>query len=357
MSLSCLGSWRVLSLMAGSSADGLTAALISYQYRHAEWIYALLEAETFAYPDAMRSSLRQSAGLSGRALLHLSVEYTDWTARMISRRFTKAVYDVIVWHGHTVFHEPAIGLTWSVGDAERLRVLAGKPVVAHLRARDIATGGTGAPLIPNADALLFSSYETLINLGGIANITHLPSRSGYDISPCNQLLDALAFQANPEYQYDPAGSLARVGEVVPELLEVFERHPFFQIPAPKSLDNETVYCDFILPFIHHPADPKDKLHTAVIGIVRQITEALKRVSAQTFTCTGGGTWNRFLIEQLSTEASKVGASYFEAPPELISYREAIGFGLLGLLRFLGLDNTAGAWTGASRNHSSGTLSL
>ncbi|MCS6894723.1 MAG: anhydro-N-acetylmuramic acid kinase [Bacteroidia bacterium] len=357
MSLSSFGSWRVLSLMAGSSADGVTAILVSYRRGASGWVYTLLEAETFAYPQNMRFLLRQSASASGKELLRLSVQYTDWTAQTVNRHFAQFAYELIVWHGHTVFHEPEKGLTWGLGDTERLRVLSGKPVVAHMRARDVASGGTGAPLIPNADLLLFSEYETLINLGGIANITHLPSRSGYDISPCNQLLDALATQANPDCSYDPEGRLAREGIFIPELIEQFERHAFFRAPSPKALDNETVQRDFVAPFLRHSAPPKDKLHTAVIAIVRQIVKALVGTSARTYTCTGGGAKNAFLMEHLRTAADKIGVSYVEAPSALVDYREAIGFGLLGLLRFLGLDNTAGEWTGASRHHSSGSLSL
>ncbi|MCS7297155.1 MAG: anhydro-N-acetylmuramic acid kinase [Bacteroidia bacterium] len=357
MSLFFPCSYRVLSLMAGSSADGVTAALLRYERRPSGWVYAVLEGRIFEYPSEWSQILLQSPTLSARHLLELSIAYTDWTAEIIFRNFRERVYELIAWHPHTVFHVPAIGLTWSLGDSERLRVKVGCPVVTHFRARDIACGGTGAPLIPNADALLLSEYETLLNLGGIANLTHLPTGIGYDIAPCNQLLNALAAQADPRLSYDPEGTLARQGHFLPSLAEQIREHPFFRQSAPKALDNERVQKEFIQPFLQYPAPPIDKLHTATQLIVELLLQALSEVGAQRFSCTGGGVYNRFLMELLISKAAEQNILYMPSPPELVDYRESIGFGLLGLLRWLGETNTYGGWTGARGAQSSGLLSL
>lgn len=282
------GKYRVLALMAGSSADGLTAALVHLSRQGSHWSYALLAAQTFPYPQSLRQQLRVAPTLPAQALLRLSITYTDWTAQQVQVGFTGKVYDLLSWHPHNVFHEPAEGLTWSLGDPERLRVLVGKPVVSHFRARDIASGGTGAPLIPNADQELFADYETLLNLGGIANLTHLPTRLAYDVCPCNQLLNALAHAHNPLLLYDPAGSLAAAGQYVPTLAELFENHPFLRQSPPKALSNTVVQTEFVQPFLAHPASVPDKLHTAVHSIVQSLVYALQQAGAKRFTLTGGG---------------------------------------------------------------------
>lgn len=350
-------SYRVLSLMAGSSADGVSIALVRLSRHPKGWAYTLLEGHTLPYPPHLREQLLALPTLSAQELLALSISYTDWTAEAISECFAGRVYDLISWHPHNVLHKPQQGLSWSLGDPERLRVLLGKPVVTHFRARDIASGGTGAPLIPNADQSLFAPYETLLNLGGIANLTHLPTRTAYDVCPCNQLLNALARAYDPALTYDAEGSIAQTGTYVPELAEQFRAHPFLRKSPPKALDNTTVQQDFIGPFLHHPACWKDKLHTATRVTAETLVEALQQAGARRFTLTGGGTRNTFLRNLLIQQAHAIGIFYQAAPPSLIEYREAIGFALLGMLRWLGLPNTYPAWTGACQAHSSGTLSL
>ncbi|MCS6789893.1 MAG: anhydro-N-acetylmuramic acid kinase [Bacteroidia bacterium] len=347
-------SYRVLGLMAGSSADGVSAALVRF-WKSSSWQYELLEAHTFPYPEMLQKELLGALTLPQQETLRLSTYYTDWTAELIQAHFGTRYYDLISWHPHNLYHEPEIGLTWSLGDGERLRVQVSAPVVYHFRARDIASGGKGAPLIPIADGLLFSSYETLINLGGIANLTHLPSFTAYDITPCNQVLNALARQAGSTTGYDPQGSLAAQGKVLPALLEQLQQHPFFTLSPPKALSNRTVREAFLQPLLSYDAFPCDKLRTAVELITWALERALRTVAARRFTLTGGGTYNTFLIQRLQERIPEL--TYHPAPPELIEYREAIGFALLGLLRWLREDNILPFWTGAHRAHSSGLISL
>lgn len=349
--------WRVLSLMAGSSADGVTLALMLFRKRETTWGYTLLEGTTFPYPLKLEKALRQALTLPAQELLQLSIEYTDWTAEILRPWRAQRVADLLVWHPHNLYHDPPGGLTWSLGDGERLRVLTGLPVVHHLRARDIASKGTGAPLIPLADAALFREYSTLLNLGGIANLTHLPARLAYDITPCNQLLDALARSADPALAYDPEGHLARQGRFVPDLADLFRSHPFFARHPPRALDNLTVQRDFVQPFLAYPASPEDKLHTATQLIAEKLAHSLQEAGAQRFTLTGGGTCNTYLVEALLSRLEGYPITYLPAPPELVAYREALGFGFLGLLRWLHLPNTHKNWTGAAASHSGGYLSL
>jgi len=350
-------SWRVLSLMAGSSADGVTLALTLLRKGETHWSYTLLEGTTIPYPPTLEEALRGAFTLPAQELLQLSIAYTDWTAEVVRQWRLQRVADLLVWHPHTLYHDPPRGLTWSLGDGERLRVRTGLPVVHHLRARDIASGGTGAPLIPTADAALFWKYSTLLNLGGIANLTHLPTHLAYDVTPCNQLLNALARSADPALAYDPEGRLARQGRFIPALADLFRSHPFFARRPPRALDNLTVQHDFIQPFLAYPASPEDKLHTATHLIAEKLASSLREAGAQHFTLTGGGTYNTYLVETLLAKLHPFSVTYLPAPPELIHYREAIGFGFLGLLRWLHQPNTHKTWTGAAASHSSGYLSL
>src|SRR5690606_34564910 len=81
-------------------------------------------------------------------------------------------------------------------------------VISDLRQRDLAQGGQGAPITPLADWILFKdagASRAIVNLGGFCNATILPAAQdtdcartsldavrGFDICPCNQLLDWIA---------------------------------------------------------------------------------------------------------------------------------------------------------------------
>ena len=73
-------------------------------------------------------------------------------------------------------------------------------MVNNFRAKDVALGGQGAPLVSLGEAYLFSGYDVLLNLGGIANVSVVggsatTTASGcvaFDVCPCNMLLNYLA---------------------------------------------------------------------------------------------------------------------------------------------------------------------
>ena len=345
--------FRVIGLMAGSSHDGVDVVLVRFWTSQGKWRYEVLFAETIPYPPALEERLHQSLHLSGEDLLRLSIAYTDWTAQVILENLRGQVYDLISWHGPTVFHQPGEGLTWSLGDPERLRTLVGRPVVTHFRAREIALGGQGAPLIPHADAFLWPEYETLLNLGGIANITHHPGYVAFDVSPCNQLLNALARQLNPPLPYDPQGRFARQGKLIPALYEAFFSAPIFQTSRPTAITNEAVQEQFLGLFLSYPAAVEDKLHTALHAIAGRIGQTIQALGCQRVYLTGGGAHNSYLVEALQALSR---CECLLPPKVLIDFREAIGFAFLGLRRYWNEDNLHKPWTQARQSLSAGVVS-
>ena len=69
--------------------------------------------------------------------------------------------------------------------------------------------------------------------------------------------------------------------------------------------------------------------------------------------TGGGAYNDFLIERLQFYAPEVTTTIPE--PKVLEYKEALIFGLLGVLKLRNEINVLSSVTGAKHDHSSGEI--
>jgi len=134
-------------------------------------------------------------------------------------------------HGQTIHHlpQPAAGAsTLQIGEPSVIAERTGVTTVADFRPRDMACGGQGAPLVPYVDYLLLRHRRRgrlALNLGGIANFTHLPPACrpdgvlAFDTGPGNMLLDALVgLLTRGRRTYDRDGAMAARGSVSPPLL-------------------------------------------------------------------------------------------------------------------------------------------
>ena len=135
--------------------------------------------------------------------------------------------------------------TLQLGQPAWIAERTGLPVVADLRARDVAAGGQGAPLVSLLDTLLLAdapARPAALNLGGIANLTVPPI--AFDTGPANALLDAAArhFTGRP---YDEDGAARR--EPAPSTTRCSTRllaDPYYARPAPKTTGKEHFHAAY-----------------------------------------------------------------------------------------------------------------
>src|SRR5437762_11940657 len=179
---------KVLGLMSGTSCDGVTIAAAEVAGGPERPRARHLWHRERAYPSGLRRTLlaaAEGAGARASEIAALHVELAEFWAEAALRaaggeRGLRG-FGLLASHGHTLHHRPPQqryrGFSLQIGDASTLAARTGLPVVYDFRARDLALGGQGAPLVPRADQVFFSSRKeprVALNLGGIANITVLP---------------------------------------------------------------------------------------------------------------------------------------------------------------------------------------
>ena len=268
-----------------------------------------------------------------------------------SRHDSKAEF--IASHGVTVFHQPARGITTQLGSGAIISALTGLTTICDFRLQDVSKHGQGAPLVPGCDKALFPSYTHTLNLGGFANLSVLRgSLTGYDIAPCNLLLNERA--ATLGLTYDEGGNMARGGNLIPALLNQLNNLLYYASPPPKSLGTEWIASE-LSPIIERwntsPID--DQMHTLTEHIATQIGAVLNDKDAEVLV-TGGGAYNHYLIERIRYHS----VAHLVVPePDLIEYREAICFAFLGLKRLLALPNVFAQSTGANGDSCAGAVYL
>ncbi|MFN7118901.1 MAG: anhydro-N-acetylmuramic acid kinase [Saprospiraceae bacterium] len=351
---------KIVGLMSGSSLDGLDVAFCEFQFANdtvAAW--QMVAAETMPYSEDWQARLRELPHVSGRDLLLAHAHYGHYVGELVNTFLQKYALqpDFIASHGHTVFHFPKEKMTLQIGDGSAIAAVTGYPVVCDFRAMDVALGGQGAPMAPIADRYLFSEYDFMLNLGGIANITANMNRKyiAFDIGGANQVLNKLVQPLDLEY--DAGGKIAASGKLIPTLLQAADALPYHHDAYPKSLGNDWVQEQLIPIYTNYTADIKDKLHTAVVQIARQTAKDIQQIIQNEqfikdnyrLLATGGGAYNDFLIQCLRDSCQALGVEIVVPDSNIIGFKEAAMIALAGLLRWQQQPNCIASVTGASRD--------
>ncbi|HEX8388266.1 MAG TPA: anhydro-N-acetylmuramic acid kinase, partial [Sphingomonas sp.] len=239
-----------IGLMSGTSLDGVDAALIETD---GEAFVRPVAFRGEPYSDQARAQLAQATALAlsydrPRASPEIvaATELITRTHVFAVRKLLKQAeiaadaVGVVGFHGQTVAHRPDRGWTWQIGDGDALAAALGIDVVSDLRGADVAAGGQGAPMLPVYHRALAGGLErpvAILNLGGVGNVTYVADDAllAFDTGPANGLVDSWV-EAGTGARYDADGALAAQGQVHEDVLATMLDHPYFDRPAPKSLD-------------------------------------------------------------------------------------------------------------------------
>lgn len=353
-------SYHVIGLMSGTSLDGLDIAYVEF-YVDKYWNFNLKFCETKGYKSELKNNLKHAINYNGRELKLLDREFGKWIGSVVKKFMNKhhITPDLIVSHGHTIYHQPEKGITLQIGDGYEIMNATGILTICDLRSLDISKGGQGAPLVPIGDKYLFSEYELCLNLGGFSNISFDSSdqRIAFDICPVNTVLNYLSLKKNQEFDID--GALARSGRLNQSLLQKLNSLTYYARHPPKSLGIEWVE-EHIFPLLNDESI-ENLLNTFCHHIAQQIISSVDQFSSfklsnkkPTMLLTGGGVKNSFLVD-LIKKKSEGRLDIFVPDNRTIDFKESIIFAFLGLLRKLGKVNTLKSVTGAACNSSGGLI--
>jgi anhydro-N-acetylmuramic acid kinase len=345
---------RVIGVMSGSSLDGIDLACCDLNKGEKGWDFRVVNARTIPFPAALREGLLVASGASALDMARLHRDLGRMIGEACRQMHVEHPSKLVSSHGHTIFHQPSEGFTTQIGCGASIAAIGGLPTVCDLRSKDVALGGQGAPLVPLGEWLLFPGHDAFVNLGGISNISvhRAGVAKGYDVGPCNQALNLLAMEAGKAY--DENGEMARRGQVLPTLLSALDGLAFYAQQPPRSLGREWFEQQMSPLLTQDAGSLQDRMRTVVEHIAGQLARELQRSGAAQALVTGGGAHHGLLVERLRA----LSGIRIDVPGrQLVDFKEAIIFALLGLLRWRGEVNALASVTGASRDSVGGALYL
>jgi anhydro-N-acetylmuramic acid kinase len=307
-----------IGLMSGTSLDGIDAVLAKID---ANGKSSVLEAVSTGFEPQLRKALSdlQSPGPNeihreNQAANTLALAYATCVKQLVHKaELSSADISAIGAHGQTIRHQPDLGnlaYTHQTLNPALLAEETGIDVIADFRSRDMAAGGHGAPLVPAFHDQQFGSNledRAALNLGGIANLTLLPTQGevrGFDCGPGNLLMDAWIAEQQG-HAYDASGNWALQGSVHQNLLERMVADPFFAKQPPKSTGRDDFHLEWLRKKIgSENIEPEDVqatlLHLTALSSLQALASHASNTK-QLIVC-GGGAQNTALMNLLQTKS-------------------------------------------------------
>jgi len=352
--------------MSGTSADGLTVCAICPAP------FRILHFRNYPYPPALQKKLLGAFSLTAPALSRLHYElgklYANYTQQFLKEfHLNPADVAVIGSHGQTIYHGPHDNPpnTLQLGESSFLAAALNVPVVSDFRAKDIALGGEGAPLMPFFDEWFFGkkSPKILLNLGGIANFTLVGkgiTPLGFDAGPGNTLID-LCTQRFFQKPFDKNGALAAKGTPDTQKVKRLLQQAFFKKQPPKSLDKNTFGTAYLERYFLPSKKPYDLLATVTwftaAAVADQINRFVPRAAQRELVVSGGGCYNATLLHFLQMNLPHLRittAAHYGIDPQA---KEAAAFALFAWRALRKQTNHCAAATGAAHETILGKITV
>ncbi len=354
---------KAIGVISGTSMDGIDVSIVETD---GDALVRPGPGRTFPYPQDLRKSLQALIAEPARAqsepLDDLERSVTEAHIGAIRRFMAEtgiAAKDVslIGFHGQTVYHRPESRFTRQLGSGAQVAKELGIDTVDRFRHADVASGGEGAPFVPLYHRALASKLAQpvmILNLGGVGNVTYIDGDVviAFDTGPASALLDDFVLRRRG-LGFDENGQLAASGTADRTLVAEFMSNPFFDRPAPKSLDRQDFHAR--AKSVEALSD-EDGAATLAAFTIESVVASLRHVprTPQRWLVTGGGRRNAHFMKRLH-ERLGVAVDPVETVGWDGDFLEAQAFGYLAVRSTLGLPLSLPTTTGVPHPMPGGEL--
>lgn len=374
--------YHVIGLMSGTSGDGIDAALVRIDpplQGTTRPSVELIAYDTTPYSNGVKQQLFPLFDVATArvdAICRMNVQLGELFAAAALSVMNKAKLgpeqvNLIGSHGQTIHHLPprgdgTAGSTLQIGEAAVIAERTGVHVVSNFRARDMAAGGQGAPLIPYADWVLLGKpgeRRAIQNIGGIGNVTILPESdrpedvTAFDTGPGNMVIDALVREMTQgEQDVDWNGEIALAGTPDEAWVDDLLAHPYFMLSPPKSTGREEFGAEYARLLWQQGRQrglsDADIVSSATMFTAKSIAYQYRRFVFSRGDITevvvgGGGAENPALMGMLAGLLHPVPLARHEDHGLPSDAKEAIAFALLAWATWCGLPASIRGVTGAA----------
>lgn len=369
---------KIIGIVSGTSADGIDVALADVNGVPPQLQAKITHKAHMDYSKDVRERIFQAiepetgqVDLICRLNVDIARDFARAALDLIKQAgLQPADIDLISSHGQTVWHdvtpEGDVKGTLQIGEAADIAEITGITTINNLRARDVAAGGQGAPLVSYVDWLLLrheSEWRAVQNIGGMGNVTFLPPLSdddstplAFDTGPGNVLIDTAVAQLTRSAQlYDKNGQMAAQGDVDEDWLTTLLEHPYFSRKPPKTTGRELFGTSMGLSLVAE-GRARSLQHRDIIATITALTAHSIAAAYERFAPAkvadviigGGGGRNATMMKMLQETLGDVPVRSHEDVGFDSDFKEALMLAVLGYETWHNRPSSHPALTGVVR---------
>lgn len=381
---------RIVGLMSGTSADGVSAALTEIMGCGLKTRLRIVNFRNYPYPAPLRRKIFElfdPETSTVEKICHMNFVLGHFFAECVrtlveESKLSLTEIDLIGSHGQTLYHIPnqkdTCGFktrsTLQIGELAVIAERTGITTIGDFRKRDVAAGGEGAPLTAYMDFILHRHSKlnrVFQNIGGIANLTFLPANASpkdviaFDTGPGNMVIDTLVKHYScGKLSYDKDGKIAASGTIDKALLKKLLCNPYFSKRPPKTTGREQfgrIYTSKIVEYAKkHELRFQDVIATVTALTVETIVMAYERFILPRYTVSevyisGGGARNKMIMQGLMAKLKTIRVFEYDRLGMPSEAKEAVLMAVLANEYLMGNPSNVVSATGAGRNVILGTL--